>query len=324
MSDKPLVSILIPSYNHQNYVQDAIKSAINQTYKNIELYVIDDGSSDSTFEKIEEMRELCEKRFKNVVFEKREHTGLIPNINSFIERAQGKYILNFASDDCVKEDIVEYAVDFLEENPNYAIFAPDNEIMDSEGKIAYWDKNRNLVYDKKSAKYLTFGDFLKKEKKYIDFNSPEYGTYPTLAFGNYITNGLVIKKEVYDKIGLYNQDAPFEDWWFNLQVAKYYKIKYYDKPLFCYRWHNSNSIKNTEKMNIAYNKTIELEKNILKNIDLNSVLPSVRDFIEKGYCYKKEGLRFLFEILTYKNYDFKIKEIRLFNIPVFKFKKALN
>ena len=49
--DKSLVSVIISAYNHENYVQDTIKSIINQTYQNIELLVIDDGSTDSTWQK---------------------------------------------------------------------------------------------------------------------------------------------------------------------------------------------------------------------------------------------------------------------------------
>ena len=52
---KPLVSVIIPAYNHENYIQEAIKSIIAQTYKNIELIILDDGSKDSTWQKIQEL-----------------------------------------------------------------------------------------------------------------------------------------------------------------------------------------------------------------------------------------------------------------------------
>ena len=54
MSIKPLVSIVIPAYNHEKYIKETIKSLINQTYENLELIVIDDGSTDSTFEKLQD------------------------------------------------------------------------------------------------------------------------------------------------------------------------------------------------------------------------------------------------------------------------------
>ena len=58
MFSNHLVSVLVPCYNHENYVQDTIRSIIEQTYSNIELLVIDDGSTDNSFNKILEMKEL--------------------------------------------------------------------------------------------------------------------------------------------------------------------------------------------------------------------------------------------------------------------------
>ena len=60
---KELVSVVIPAYNHEKYIQTTIESVIAQTYKNIELLILDDGSSDNTWNKIQEMREKCERRF---------------------------------------------------------------------------------------------------------------------------------------------------------------------------------------------------------------------------------------------------------------------
>ncbi len=68
----PLVTVVIPSYNHQNFVQDSIRSIIQQSYQNIELLVIDDGSSDQSIEKIKEMVEQCEERFVRFEFRYRQ------------------------------------------------------------------------------------------------------------------------------------------------------------------------------------------------------------------------------------------------------------
>ena len=64
MSINPLVSVIIPAYNHEKYIKKAIESIINQTYENIELIIVDDGSDDFTWNKIQEMKPLCEKRFR--------------------------------------------------------------------------------------------------------------------------------------------------------------------------------------------------------------------------------------------------------------------
>ena len=64
MKDDALISVLIPAYNHENYIQDTIDSVIRQTYNNIELIILDDGSSDNTLAKIKEYESKCQKRFK--------------------------------------------------------------------------------------------------------------------------------------------------------------------------------------------------------------------------------------------------------------------
>ena len=62
-SSLPLVSVIIPAYNHEKYVQETISSIIKQTYQNLELIVIDDGSTDNTWQEINNLKGICEKRF---------------------------------------------------------------------------------------------------------------------------------------------------------------------------------------------------------------------------------------------------------------------
>ena len=73
MSNNPLVTVIIPVYNHENFVQTAIKSIINQTYQNIQLIVIDDGSKDFSYQKVLELKKECEKRFPKTYFETKEN-----------------------------------------------------------------------------------------------------------------------------------------------------------------------------------------------------------------------------------------------------------
>ena len=84
MVNMPLVSIAIPSYNHEIYVQECIRSVIDQDYRNIELIIIDDGSTDNSVEKIEELIPLCKKRFVRFEFLCRENKGLSATLNEAI------------------------------------------------------------------------------------------------------------------------------------------------------------------------------------------------------------------------------------------------
>ena len=106
----PLVSVIVPCYNHEKYVEETIESIVNQTYENIELIVIDDGSKDASPQIIEELS----KKY-NFKFIHRSNKGLSATLNEGIRLSQGKYISVCASDDKLKLDKIEKQVKFMEE-----------------------------------------------------------------------------------------------------------------------------------------------------------------------------------------------------------------
>ena len=308
-----LISVIIPAYNHEKYVQETIQSIINQTYQNIELIIIDDGSKDSTWQKIQEMKQACENRFSRVVFKTRENQGSCKTLNQLISITKGEYLYIIASDDIAKTDAIEKEYNFLSKNPEYALCVGNNEIIDFNSKVCYWDKERSIVYDKNKAKYLTFVDFLQHCAKF-NFCSEKFGRYEQIYIGNHIPNGYLIRKSIFDKIGLFTPEAPLEDFWLHLQISKYAKMKYLDEILFSYRWHSANTIKQNEKM-AQYNfKTREYEEYILKNIDFNNVLPIVKNVYEYGVCYKQKGIPFIFKILYIKKHNKKQKKFQIFHM----------
>ncbi|MGN1152815.1 MAG: glycosyltransferase family 2 protein [Candidatus Gastranaerophilaceae bacterium] len=315
-----LVSILIPAYNHEKYIQETIKSIINQTYKNIELIIIDDGSTDSTWNKIQEIKNECESRFVNIHFETQDNKGTCDTLNKLISLANGDYIYIIASDDIAKTQAIEKEVKFLSKNPAYGLVVGDDEIIDADSKVCYWDKDRNNVYDKTQAVYKTFADFLKNIRRDINFNSKQFGTYNSLYCGNYIPNGYLIKKEVFNDIR-FVKDAPLEDYYLMLQISKKYKMKYLDEVLYSYRWHSANTIKQETKILEYDRKTRDFEEKILANIDKNDVYLDVIYTREYGNIYKKQGIPYIFEIVSYRKNSLKTKFIKLFNIPIFKFSK---
>ena len=313
----PLVSVIIPSYNHENYVQNTINSIIEQTYKNIELIVIDDGSKDSTWQKIQEMKYKCDERFTYVHFETKQNEGTCKTLNKLLSLAKGEYIYLIASDDMAKPKAIELEVEFLDKNPDYSLAVGNSEIIDSNDVVCYFDKKQNLVYDKNKTPFLTYGEFL-QNKKPFKFSSTDFGTYKTLYSSNYIPNGYLIRKSIFEKIGYFTPEAPLEDWWLMLQISKYAKMKYIDEVLFLYRWHQTNTMKNFDRMHQLTDKTRQYEESILNNIDENLVLPDVIDVKKNGACYKKVGIPFIFEILSYRKSGRKVKVLKLFNIALSK------
>ena len=119
-----LVSIIVPVYNSEEYIDRCLDSLINQTYKNIEIVLIDDGSKDKSLEKIS-LYVNKDKRVK--VFEK-ENGGSSSARNYGIDNCKGKYILFVDIDDYVELNIVEKMVNKININHDCIVFSNNDEI----------------------------------------------------------------------------------------------------------------------------------------------------------------------------------------------------
>ena len=131
-SEKPLVSIIVPSFNHHLWVCEAIESALQQTYKNIELIVIDDGSNNETREVIRNFRKIKTNEF---IYIEKQNEGIVRTLNSALRIVNGDYVAILASDDLLCPTKIEVQVDLLESLPYVdSVFCPQYEI-DETGKI---------------------------------------------------------------------------------------------------------------------------------------------------------------------------------------------
>ena len=317
-----LVSVLIPAYNHEKYVQDTIKSIINQTYQNIELIIVDDGSKDSTWQRIQEMKTECEKRFVRVHFETKVNEGTCKTFNRLIDLANGAYVYLIASDDIAKPDAIQCEIEFLLQNSEYGFVVGNNEIIDSNNNVCYWDEKQNIVYESDKAFVKTFGEWLQNVRKDVNFLTDDFGTYSSLYQGNYIPNGYLIRKKIFDNIR-FTPKAPLEDYYLMLQVAKRYKMKYLNKILFSYRWHDSNTIKQTQKIQEYTFQTMKYEEEILNNLRDKNISKDILLIKKYGVLYKRIGIPYLFCIEIYRSWDTKTAFLKLFNIPIFRYEKSI-
>ena len=268
---EPLVSVLIPSFNHAKYIIETISSIIDQTYKNIELLILDDGSSDDTDIKVNALRMKCEARFSRFFFKKKANEGVCLTLNKLISESKGEYIFLIASDDMAKPTLIEKEVNFLKDpvNAAYSLVVCDNAIIDKNSIECFWGKGRRCVYNRQEAKFLTFGNYLQMLRG-IDFKGADFGKYEHLYLrGNHIPNGYLIRKSILKVTGLYNPKAPLEDYYLMLQLSKYCLFKYINEPLFCYRWHDSNSIKNSYRIAKMTVETEKIEDDILAKINVD-------------------------------------------------------
>ncbi len=152
MSHK-LVSVIIPVYNVENYVKEAIQSIQNQTYTNLEIIVIDDGSSDKTYTIVEELARNDEriKLYKN-----EKNLKIVKTLNRALSLSNGEYIARMDGDDISALDRIEKKVKFLEENKEFDLVGCSMKAIDTDGKqigqtVHY--SNQNLLIE--SLKYVT-------------------------------------------------------------------------------------------------------------------------------------------------------------------------
>lgn len=312
-----LVSVLIPAYNHEKYILETIDSIIKQTYQNIELVIIDDGSKDKTWDLIQSKKDECIKRFIKFTCKTRENKGTCDTFNELISLSSGKYIYIIASDDMVKSDAILKFVDFLDNNNEYVVCLGDSEIIDSNSKRVSWDDKQQIVEFGK--KHNTFWSFYKNNishVKNIDYDN--FVDYTRLIKGNYVPNGYLIRKECFNKF-CFTKEAPLEDFYLHLQLVKFGKYKFIDEVLFSYRWHDNNTIKNVDIMKKYFFDTISYEYFIIKdNIELFNVY-------KKYAPLDKVKIFDLIFIKLYKYYNIlKIKYyIKIFGIKFLIFNKEL-
>lgn len=130
---QPLVSVVIPCYNHGAYIQGCIESVIAQDYKEIELIIIDDGSQDDSVLKIHSMMRACEDRFVRFEFRSRSNVGLSSTLNEAVEWCVGEFYSAIASDDLMLPTKTSSQVKYLLEHEECMGVFSGVQIIDGSG-----------------------------------------------------------------------------------------------------------------------------------------------------------------------------------------------
>lgn len=148
-----LVSVIIPIYNVEKYVKKAIESIQNQTYKNLEIIVIDDGSVDDTYKMVEKLAK-DDNRIK--LYKNQKNLKIVKTLNRALSLSSGEYIARMDGDDISALDRIEKKVRFLEENKEFDLVGCSMKAIDIEGNNigqTIHFSNQNLLL--KNLKYIT-------------------------------------------------------------------------------------------------------------------------------------------------------------------------
>ncbi len=244
----PLVSIIIPYYNHNHFIKRTLDSILEEDYPNKEIIIINDGSinpDDSNITKwIDEHKNI------DIKYIKRENKGVTRTLNELIDLAKGKYIMPCASDDYFINNTLKDRVKTLE-NISYKMLLNDNIVIDDNDKII---SKSNLFDFRKGKRFYLKNSFLMKIEiiKRWGFAGPCY----------------IIEKSFYKEIGKYNENLIVEDWDFFLRAISTGQVIFYDKkPASAYRIHENNTFSNENKKNRMFKDLAITAKQNISNFN---------------------------------------------------------
>lgn len=226
----PKISVVIPSYNHEKFIPKAVESVLQQSHKNLELIIIDDGSKDSSWDYISSIKDERVKVFRQ------QNSGAHNAINRGLELAEGDYLAILNSDDEFLNNRFEIMLRYLEEHPKVQCLSTYIEIINDEGKSLGikegWKNCEPWPIACPEKSYKTLDDF----------------TY-NLIMGNFVstTSNILMSKSAFKDVGGMRNFRFSHDWDFMLRMASKHECALLPEPLMRYRIHGTNTINTNRK-----------------------------------------------------------------------------
>jgi cellulose synthase/poly-beta-1,6-N-acetylglucosamine synthase-like glycosyltransferase len=216
---KPLVSVLVPSYNHERYIGRCLESTLSDGYPNLELIIADDGSTDSTHAVARHWVSEHGGRFTGGArLMRHENRGLVKTLNRLLYEARGEFITVLASDDCLCPGSVGARVDYLLRNPRYLAVFGDAAAIDEKDAVVYESAITSMFGGNRRALRC---DVTRGRELILQWCVPG----PTY----------LARRAVLWKIGLYDERYCFEDRNYYLRLIKANSLGFVDRPVALYR-----------------------------------------------------------------------------------------
>lgn len=213
-ANNPLVSIVIPVYNAENYIQQTLDSVLGQTYLNFEIIVVDDGSTDSS-------KEILETYQEKITLYPIENSGVSYARNFAVERAKGEWIAFIDADDVWFPDKLWTQLMGIGENK--------------------WSHTDSFYIGENQSGKTKRGDLSKQIGGKV---------FDSLIVENFITTSTVLmKKMLFNEHGGFDESMEaLEDWKLWLKIAKNHPLAYEPKPLAQYRVYDGSTSRKARKM----------------------------------------------------------------------------
>lgn len=234
-SKTPRVSVIMPAYNVEKYIAEAIESILNQTFVDFELIIINDGSTDDTAKIIKDYA----KRDKRIVFINRaDNRGFITTLNECLDVAKGEFVAKMDSDDISLPERLARQVEFLDNNPNIGMvgaglckFGTENHTYIRPARVGVVD----FMYGCKTTVFMARRNIIEREHLRFDLNY-----------------------------------FAAEDYEFYSRFARYAKIANIQDVLYKYRWHGNNV--SVQKREMQRKSEAQIKKDVVTFLTGNEYL----------------------------------------------------
>jgi GT2 family glycosyltransferase len=252
-----LVSICIPNFNYGNFVESAIRSSLAQTYRFVEVVVVDNCSTDNSHSVITDLLKSLEFQY----YRNHGNLGMVKNFIKCRSLCQGEYVVFLSSDDILKPNFISRAVSVFDTNDSLSMVAAHCDFIDDDGEISLqppFFEESGIISSDEHSRIL-------------------------LMSGIYFPSQVLIKTSLFDRVGGWSERFPiFFDWdlWFRLSLEG--SIGYLNEGLVLYRHHGENaSSKAVENMQMVFEKYL-LKLRFFEFLDSDSILHSYKsDSISK-------------------------------------------
>lgn len=265
-SNSPAITVLMPAYNAGNYIGQAIRSVLRQSFADFELLIVDDGSTDNTAKIVRSFKD------PRIVLVQQENKGVAAALNIGLKHARAHYIARFDADDVCYPERLKIQYDFITTHPEYSIIGSAADYMDAEN---------NHIFTQHPVAHLN-----------EEIQELSYTVCP------FIHSSVFYKKEVVLEHGAYSENAyTYEDHFLWVNILKDTKACNLSQPLLKVRL-NPDSVTIDEKWRTRKFKEIkytslknrvinEADGAELKRIAIEQSLPKIKEGSYYALCGKK-------------------------------------
>ncbi len=257
----PKVSVRIPTYNHEKYIEHCLDSVLGDSYQDKELIIIDDGSTDRTPELIDQWIRTRQPEF-SVLYKARENRGLAKTLNELIALCRGEYLVSLASDDYLLDGGIETRVSYLDLHVEMCAVMGDCVVVDDNDNLLYASGLTDL-YSANLDRYFDADGLLNE------------------IISNWSVPGpvLMVRRGLYDRIGQYNEKLEIEDWDLYIRMASQKLLGFVNEKVSAYRLHENNICRRSDKMIWSHKQRLGTAMRNIINVPFGHKASMVRQML---------------------------------------------